>query len=198
MLGGKIRYPLKKALIAEGNMPKRGICKLCLEAKNLRESHYIPSALYPRALKLEYATRMRSGVVDEHMKAPLLCSDCEKRFDQNGESEVLRHIAPKSVKRFPLHEKLRLALPREVEDDSVSRFAGYDIGLDMDRFAYFTLSVVWRGAVHQWVLPDGNAAPPIVLGAFEEPIRMYLFGQKPLPPDTAIIVIVCSDEEARK
>jgi len=179
-------------------MPKRGICKLCREEKNLQESHYIPAALYPKSQKLEYATRIGSGVVVEHMKALLLCSNCERRFDQNGESEVLRHIAPKSVKRFPLHEKLRLALPREVEDDSISRFAGYDIGLDMDKFAYFTLSVVWRSAVHQWVFLDGNAAPPIVLGGFEEPIRVYLLGEAPLPPDTAIIVIVCSDEEARK
>ena len=178
-------------------MPKIGVCKLCREETNFQESHFIPAALYPKAQKLEDATRIGSGAVIEHMKVSLLCSDCEIRFDRNGESEVLRHIAPKSVKRFPLHEKLRLALPREMEDDSLSRFAGYDIGLDMDKFAYFTLSVVWRSAVHQWVLPDGNAAPPIVLGGFEEPIRKYLHGEAPLPPDTAIIVIVCSDEEAR-
>src|SRR5437879_1175737 len=139
---------------------ERGTCRLCLKDADLQDSHYIPAALYPKGQKLEYGTGTGTGVVVEHMKAPLLCLDCEKRFDQNGESEVLRHIAPKSVKRFPLHEKLRLALPREA-DASISRFAGYDIGLDMDKFAFFTLSVVWRGAVHQWVFPDGNFAPPI-------------------------------------
>jgi hypothetical protein len=186
-----------KALVTEGNMSKRGICKLCGDEKSLQESHYIPAALYPKAQKLQYATRIGAGVVVEHMKAPLLCSDCEKRFDRNGESEVLRHVAPKSSKRFPLHEQLRLALPREA-DSSISRFAGYDVGLDMDKFAYFMLSVVWRGAVHQWTFPDGNVAPQIALGAFEQPIRLYLLGKAPLPPDTAVIVIVCSDKEARK
>jgi hypothetical protein len=123
------------------------------------DPHYIPAALYPKGQKLEYGTRIGSGVVVEHMKAPLLCLDCEKRFDQNGESELLRHIAPKSVKRFSLHEKLRLALPREA-NASMLRFAGYDIGLDMDKCAYFTVSVVWRGAVHQWAFPDGNVGRP--------------------------------------
>ena len=117
-----------------------GTCKLCLEEKALQQSHYMPAALYPKKQKLQYLTRSSSGAVVEHMKAPLLCMDCERLFDQNGESEVLRYIAPKSIKRFPLHEKLRLALPRET-DGSLSRFAGLDVGLDMDKFAYFTLAL---------------------------------------------------------
>jgi hypothetical protein len=178
-------------------MTKRhGICRLCLEPRELQQSHYMPAALYPRDQKLQYATRVGSGVVSHHMKAPLLCRDCEGMFDRNGESEVLRHIAPKSVKRFPLHEKLRLALPRE-DHPELSRFAGYDVGLDMDRFAYFTLSVVWRGAVHDWKLLDGTVRPRMELGGFEEPIRQYLSGRTQLPPDTAVIVIVCSDDESR-
>jgi len=71
-------------------MATSGICKLCCEEKDLQLSHFIPAALYPKNLTLEYATRNRSGVVDEHMKALLLCSDCETRFNQNGESYVLR------------------------------------------------------------------------------------------------------------
>jgi hypothetical protein len=170
---------------------------LCLKkGAELLESHYMPAALY-KAKKLEYGTRSGTGLVAEDIKSPLLCFDCEQRFDREGESEVLLHIAPKSLKRFPLHEKLRIALPRD-SDASSSRFAGYDIGLDMDKFAYFALSVLWRAAVHQWVLFDGNAAPQIALGDFEEPMRLYLLGQAPLPPDTAVIVLVCSDNEARR
>lgn len=166
---------------------------ITLREAGLRQSHFIPAALYPKRLKLEYATRAASGVVKEQVKDPLLCPECERRFDQNGESEVLRWIAPKAVKRFPLHERLRLALPREVEDHSVSRFAGVEIGLNMDKFAYFALSVVWRSAAHKWVLPDGTVLRPVRIGAFEEPIRTYLLGKAPLPLDTAAIVIVCSD-----
>jgi hypothetical protein len=47
--------------------------------------------------KLQYATRSGSGIVEDEVKAYLLCIDSEEFFDRNGESEVLRHIAAKSV-----------------------------------------------------------------------------------------------------
>jgi hypothetical protein len=167
------------------------------DKERLIKSHYIPSALYASPGKLEFATRESSGVVIEHMRVPLLCDECEGLFDSMGESEVLRHIAAKSSKYFPLHEKLRLALPREEWPD-VARFSGQDIGVDMDKFAYFALSIVWRGAAHDWILFDGTVRPRTRIGGFEEPIRQYLLGKSPLPPDTAIIVIVCTDDGARK
>ena len=124
-------------------------------------------------------------------------SGVREAFDQCGKAEVLRHIAPKSTKPFPVHEKLRLALPRDA-DVSIARFSGSDVGADMDRFAYFALSMVWRGAVQQWVFPDGNIVPEILLGDFEEGMRSYLLAKTPLPLNTAVIVIVCSDKESRK
>jgi hypothetical protein len=126
----------------------RGICKLCTQEDELQESHFMPAALYPRGKKLEFLSPSGVGLLKVQMKAHLLCRACETRFDQNGESEVLRHLAPKVTKRFPLHERLRLALPREEYPD-FSRFAGYDVGLNMDKFAYFALSVVWRAPLCQ-------------------------------------------------
>lgn len=178
-------------------MAERGICKLCQTEKDLQISHYMPSALYPKKAKLQFATGTGCFTEFEHVKAPLLCLECEELFDQNGESEVLLRIAPKLRKRFPLHEKLRVAHARE-ERPSVKRFAGYEIGLDMDKFAYFTLSLVWRGAVHSWVKPDGTLTTPLILGEFEEAIRLYLLGKAPFPPDAAVIVIVCSDKVSRE
>ena len=177
---------------------QRPICKLCLlEKDHLQNSHYMPAALYKTPKNLEFATRQGSGLVGEHMTVPLLCDGCEMLFNKNGESEVLLHLATKSFKRFPLHEKLRLALPRE-EGYDISRFSGADVGVDMDKFAYFALSVVWRGAIHDWAMFDGLVRPRDQIGAFEPPIREYLLGGAPLPPDTAVIVIVCTDEDARK
>ena len=131
------------------------------------------------------------------MRAPLLCGGCEGLFDRNGESEALKHIAAKSFKRFPLHEKLRLALPREKWAD-ISMFSGDSLGIDMDKFGYFAMSVVWRGAVHDWIMFDGTVRSRNEIGGFEEPMRLYLLGEAPLPPDTAVIVIVCTDDDARK
>jgi hypothetical protein len=89
-----------------------GTCKLCHEERQLQLSDYMPAALYPKRMKLQYVTPEKSGIIAERMRARVLCLSCERRFNREGESEVLRDIAPKSLKRFPLHEKLRLALPR--------------------------------------------------------------------------------------
>ena len=180
-------------------MPQPSICELCLKEKRLQKSHYIPAALYPKNAKLEFHGRATVTRIVRHMKSPLLCFDCEQLLTQNGESEVLLRVAPKLAKKgtFPLHEKLRLALPRE-DHPELKRYAGYEVGLDMDKFAYFMLSLVWRGAVHAWPKPDGGFSTQLPLNEFTEPIRRYLLGEAPFPPNTSVIVIVCTDDLSRK
>jgi hypothetical protein len=176
-----------------------GVCKLCLEEKKeLQESHYIPAAIYPKNATLEFSSPISVSIVEDHITSPLLCRECEQLFNRNGESEVLLRIAPKLAKKsFPLHERMRLALPRE-DHPEIKRFAGYEVDCDMDKFGYFMLSLVWRGAVHQWKKPDGELTRLLPLGGFTEDIRRYLLGTAPFPSDTAVIVIVCSDELSRK
>jgi hypothetical protein len=178
-----------------------GVCKLCLETKPLQESHFMPAALYPRARKPSFASRHRIVALDskdKHIKDYVLCSDCERRFDQNGESQVLYWVSPKS-KTFRLGQRLRVALPRDHNPHDLSDlYSGEDIGVDMDRFAYFAISIVWRGAVHDWMMPDGTVRPHDALGDFVEPMRLYLLGQAPVPSDTSVIVLVGSDDESRK
>ena len=156
-----------------------GVCRLCLETKLLRKSHFIPAALYPKHRKPNYATRSCSGPLDpkaKHIRAHLLCADCEQRFEQGGESEVLHWVNPKGT--FRLHERLSIALPRDYNpfdlDQSINRYSGADIGVDTDKFAYFAISIVWRGAVHDWIMPDGTMRPHDALGGFVEPMRLYL------------------------
>src|SRR5260221_16705 len=93
-----------------------GICKLCREEKEFRLSHFMPAALYPKHVKTEMDFALPGGGVTKHgqeMTAYALCGECEMRFDQGGESEVLDAIAPKAIKKYPLNERLRLAVPRD-------------------------------------------------------------------------------------
>jgi hypothetical protein len=181
------------------------VCKLCLGMKPLQESHFLSAALYPRLRKPSFAGRNRRVVAldskDKHIKDYVLCFDCEQRFNRNGESEVLYWVSPKS-KKFRLRERLNVALPRDYNprdpDQSINRYSGDDIGVDMDKFAYFAISIIWRRAVHDWALPDGSMRPHDALGDFVEPMRLYLLGLAPFPPDTSVIVIVGSDDESRK
>jgi hypothetical protein len=174
-----------------------GTCKLCLrEAKELQESHHIPRALHPKRLKQQFATRSKTGPVKDEIKAYVLCRECEERFNQNGESEVLRHLAAKTKDFSDLHRTLRFAPPREEHPD-VMRFAGHEVDCHMDKFAYFAMSIVWRGCVHDWTMLDGEVRPASPMGDFQEQIRRYLLGETCLPPDMVVLVIVCSDKQSR-
>jgi hypothetical protein len=176
------------------------ICPLCnaeKDAGHFRKSHFIPASLYHSGKKgLQFGTRSGSGKIERHIKDLLLCDACEHLLDEGGESYVLSHIAAKVTDEFPLHLKLRLALARESYPD-LSRFSGDDLGMDMEKFAYFAMSVVWRAAVHDWEMPDGTILPRKAIGDFEPPIRKYLLGGE-FPPDTSVIVIVCTDGQARR
>jgi hypothetical protein len=176
------------------------VCPLCQDAKDVKEfrkSHFIPAGLYHSGKKgLQYGTRSGTGRLERHIKDLLLCNACERLLDEGGESSVLSHIAAKVTDEFPLHRKLSLALPRESYPD-ISRFSGDDLGIDMEKFAHFALGVVWRAAIHDWEMPDGTNLPRQAIGDFEPPIRKYLLGGS-FPPDTSVIVIVCTDDEARR
>src|ERR1700693_5830060 len=112
-----------------------GTCKLCLmQGVALQESHYMPAALYPKNIKLEYLSRggVRRLVADNEIKAPLLCFDCEQRFSRNGESEVLRHVAGKIAnKPSPLLAKL-VPLTVKEEDETLKSYCGNEAGVNMD------------------------------------------------------------------
>jgi hypothetical protein len=176
------------------------VCPLCQAAKDIeefRKSHFMPAALYHSGKKgLQYGTRSRTGRMERHIKDLLLCNACEHLLDEGGESCVLSHIAAKVTDEFPLHGKLSLALPRESYPD-ISRFSGDDLGIDMGKFAHFALGIVWRAAIHDWEMPDGSILPRQAIGDFEPPIRKYLLGGI-FPPDTSVIVIVCTDDQARR
>jgi hypothetical protein len=178
--------------------PVIGQCKLCLKQKHLHESHLMPSALYTPGKKgIQFATRSQSGQNPQHMKAHLLCFDCEQRLNRLGESEVLRWLAPKARKKFPLHDRLRVALPC-AEAGPYSIYKGSDVGLDTEKFAYFTLSVAWRRSIHEWIGFDGVPMPPWNLGTFGEQMRTFLVGDTGFPPDTCIQVLVCTDAHSRE
>lgn len=97
-------------------MGNLGKCKLCLlDGVELRESHFMPRKLYYSGKqKLGFSSRIDSGFDPEEFKAPLLCEQCERRFSENGESEVLKHIAPKLVlKGMPLAGRMKIAWARD-------------------------------------------------------------------------------------
>jgi hypothetical protein len=180
-------------------MPVLGTCKLCLNDAPLLKSHYMPAAVYPTK-RQKSATIMRNELYSghtAHIKEHLLCKDCEDKFNHNGESEVLKWVAPRA-RKFSLSDRLKVALARETYPD-IARYAAYEIGVDAAKFGYFALSVVWRGAIHQWLFHDGTRSTLLNLEPHQETIRRFLNGDTSAFPReiTSVIVLVCSDTEAR-
>jgi hypothetical protein len=120
----------------------------------------------------------------------VLCRDCEDLFNRNGENWMLKQVW--NGRRFPLGDRLRLALPLYPLKEALV-FSGAAIGVDTDRLGYFALSVIWRAGVHQWE----QSRPALELGSIQEPIRQFLIGGAPLPSEIAVLTTVCTDPYSR-
>lgn len=175
-----------------------GVCKLCLQTKDLQNSHYMPKGAYK--INRAPALKNASPVVlsDEQLLQStaqlsdyLLCPDCEQRFSRNGEAWVLNNVPRNYGEKFPILDALNAELPLLV-DGETKLYAGAKVtSLDIEKVVYFAVSVFWRGAVHQWISSLRSEAPSVHLCAYEEPIRQFLLGTSPLPDDVAIWVLVC-------
>jgi hypothetical protein len=178
-----------------------GVCKLCLLDKELQESHYLPRALYaktrdPKAKKPNpvLMTRSEAQRTQKQIKDYVLCSQCEQLFSRNGERYVMGQV-DNGRGRFPLLNRLNVAMAFR-STPKTAAFSGAAVGIDTEKLAYFALSVLWRGCVHQWNLFGPTTA--VILGVHEEPIRKYLLGSAQFPTDIVTVqVTACTDEVSR-
>jgi hypothetical protein len=171
----------------------QGVCKLCLQPRILCKSHYLGRALHvlsrddgKNAIVL---TPKIITATPKQVWAHLLCAECEKRISRNGESYVLTLLNRKNS--FALLDLLNKATPMK-EEGALKVFSATDLGIDTDKLAYFALSIVWRGSVHDWKTIEGQTTG-VPLGPYEERIRQYLAGEAWFPADVLVAVHVCTD-----
>lgn len=179
-----------------------GICRLCLKSRSLRDSHFIPGAMYKRLRDTKrqnpnpiVVTRQKTATTSKQMTDYVLCAECEQRFNKNGEDWMLKMVG--EGRRFPLNDRLALAIPVH-EGQSAIQYSADKTGIDTEKLGYFALSMLWRGAVHEWKGPFGDVSQKLALGATEEAIRRYLLSEAPFPNDIAVIVNVCTDRTSRE
>jgi hypothetical protein len=177
-----------------------GGCKLCGRRRVLKRSHFLPAALYGMIRRQGGAegnpmvvTRDITLQTSRQFWAHLLCSECEDRFNRNGEGYALTQVH--NAERFPLLDRLSVAIPFQASPE-LSLYSGRDIGIDVDELAYFAMSIFWRASVHRW---NGARGRQIwnPLGNYEEPVRQYLMGETPFPDNMALIITVCTDFESQ-
>jgi len=174
-----------------------GQCKLCLQTRELQDSHLLPKALYKKSRyegggnpNPTLITSKAMVQTSEQMKDYVLCRDCEQLFNRNGERYVMSLVHARG--RFPL-----LAALRSIKPASVSPFAShYDLkslpAIDRAQLAYYALSIFWRASVHIWDKRE-RTTPVIDLGTNNEVLRKYLIGETGFPKEVVLMLVVCTD-----
>ena len=167
-----------------------GACKLCLApAVELRDSHYIPAAVF-RQLRDRQArsphpymiTDRGSVQTSKQQKAHLLCNECEGRLSANGEDWVLKHFL-KADGTFKLQDILSRRAPFAAVADIKE--------INPAALSYFAASIFWRGSIHPW---NTDSTVPIPLGKYAEPFRRFLMGEQQFPVEAALFLAVRDGE----
>jgi hypothetical protein len=187
---------MRNASASEGR--SNSVCRLCGNERELRLSHFMPAALYPRNKKKIFMTRTGTIFDPDQITARLLCDECEERFNKNGENEVLRWMAPKAKKSMsPLYQALQTSTPVWTDADLKCHW-GSSLGISPEKFVYFALSLIWRASASDWQLPNGVSFTAVDLRDYLEPIRLYLVGQATFPDDVSVMITVCSDDKSQE
>jgi hypothetical protein len=179
-----------------------GQCKLCLQTRNLCDSHLIPKAIYRllRSTSMKPADPLRITVdstfqTSEQISDYVFCVECEKRLRAGGEDWTLANCfrgGPRST--FRLRD---LTLASKLLDDGVPAkiySAESNAAIDTEALGYFGVSVIWRAAAHSWKA-YGRDLHTVQLGRFHEPIREYLMGNVAFPPFAAMWITVSAYEK---
>lgn len=177
-----------------------GKCKLCLEIKDLQDSHFISKGIFkilredgwdnPNPWKF---TKKGAVQTSKQQTAYLLCWDCEQRLNKNGEAWVLKHCLRKDGK-FRLASILAARKPDVwVKDNPTKVYYAANIPeIKIPALAYFAASIFWRGSIYHWK-EDGSI--PVELGPFQEEFREHLMGLKPFPQDCTLLLAVREGDE---
>ena len=175
-----------------------GVCILCLQTKDLRDSHLLPAAVW--RLLNEPGHRLRNPILmtekiavatSKQLHDFVLCDDCEQRFNHNGEAYAVSQMRGRCG--FPLLERLRVAQWIGASGN-VRMYSGSAIGVDTGKLAY----VVWRAGAYEWRNPYSDKKTySIDLGPFLEPIRQFLLGGA-FPGNLSVNVQIATDDQSQK
>jgi hypothetical protein len=159
----------------------------------------MPAGMYKRIRSNEKnphpITITKDGSHPSSMQARdyVFCSECETRFDAEGENYTLRFAAGKE--RFRLRDELEAIKPSYANKEWRGYKKSDTPNIKREPLAYFGLSMFWRASVHSWPLEDGTRrSARLNLGKENnEALRKYLLGESPVPPKLSIFFVVLTD-----
>jgi len=168
-----------------------GKCRLCLrENRELQSSHFIPAAIHKVCQRRIKQLIGLDGTSFRHtpgqMVGRLLCSFCEQRFNRRGEDWTIKNMARRD--EFPLQACLKRAQATEAYRNSSTCSIP---GVDVEKLAYFTISILWRASVHRWFDSEGGqTVETISLEKYQEPIRRFLIDGITWPTNLLLFISI--------
>ncbi len=172
-----------------------------MQSFKLKNSHFIPSAFYKAAKKSdpdhENPVVVTKNIVMQTSKqatAPLLCGECEDRFNKFGEKWTLANCW-QGDDAFPLRTAI-LARPPSYTKPGFSIYDTVGLaGVDQQRLVYFGASIFWRASIQDWHLVESG--PKLELGPYEEQLRLFLLGRADFPTDAAFVLSMSGEKDVR-
>ena len=181
-----------------------GVFRLCSNESELQGSHYLPKSLFrvinrsaepfdeaPTILDARKSTVVASNHQAKHH---LLCRECELLFSSRGEDIVVRDCyRGASEGQFRLLKKLKQSKP-SMRRNNRSVYFSSDVVSEVNpqAYAYFVLSVLWRGSVASWSNPYHEFKG--ALGTkYTANVQKYLLDPGKFPAKTNINVYVDFD-----
>ena len=169
------------------------LCKLCRVDRELRESHFLPAAVYAQLRENSQQnpnpvlmTSRISLTTSKQITGRVLCAECEELFSRLGETWVLANMS--RPEGFPIQKALAATKPIAANENFAYYSSAAIAAIKMDALVYFALSMFWRASAHTWRNLSG-LMEGIELGPFEEAIRHFLLGDR-FPADTVILVSI--------
>ena len=137
-------------------MGRFGICKLCLESRELRDSHLLPKAGYRVVSKsqggqspLVMKPQFRSARTNTCALISFVRS-ASRIFSRSGEAWVLKNCY-QGEKEFALKGFLDQCEPVYRQGERFKVYASYKVReIDSEKLTYFAASVFWKGSLHDW------------------------------------------------
>ncbi|HYA88462.1 MAG TPA: hypothetical protein VEI57_15510, partial [Nitrospirota bacterium] len=131
----------------------KGQCQLCLEIKDLQDSHYLPKGIYKRLIEKNeknpnpWNISSKAAIqTSRQLRSHLLCADCEQRFNKKGEKWVLENCL-QGDDSYPLASILNLRRPDLSSSNNPTKiyYASNIPEIDTSALTYFAASIFWRG-----------------------------------------------------
>ena len=161
----------------------------------------MPAALYQELLnptgpikQMIVLKRGKTHQSGEQFSMPLLCQDCEVRFQQGGEDWTLANRY-RSDGSFPLREMLKRTAPVESKQDRSKAYDARKVaGLEVQQLIYFAASLFWRAGVADWRVKFADAEKIDFDTQLMTELQQYLLAKGPFPPWASVFIVL--DETA--